>query len=211
MLPYLLDVDLRLEVRLYSVPFMLLLFALLGMQALMTIRHSRVFREVGRWHLEVDLLDLGSLSPFSAVGLANASYWFIGSALASFLVASDANVWIVALVITVTVGLGLVGLILPSRGLHVCLRERKREELRRIREAIASERAGLFSADSADEGSRAASRMPSLLAYEARIESVREWPYDTSTLTRFGFFLLIPLVSWIGGALVERVVDAALG
>jgi hypothetical protein len=208
MLPYLLDVDLRLEVRLYSVPFMLLLFALLGMQALMTIRHSRVFREVGRWHLEVDLLDLGSLSPFSAVGLANASYWFIGSALASFLVASVANVWIVALVITVTVGLGIVGLILPSRGLHVCLRERKREELRRIREAIASERAGLFSAD---EGSPRASRMPSLLAYEARIESVREWPYDTSTLTRFGFFLLIPLVSWIGGALVERVVDAALG
>jgi hypothetical protein len=52
--------------------------------------------------------------------------------------------------------------------------------------------------------------MPSLLAYEARIESVREWPFDTSTLRRFALFLLIPLASWIGGALVERVVDAAL-
>ena len=53
--------------------------------------------------------------------------------------------------------------------------------------------------------------MHALLAYEARIEGVGEWPFDPSTLRRFGFFLLIPLVSWIGGALVERLVDAALG
>jgi hypothetical protein len=53
--------------------------------------------------------------------------------------------------------------------------------------------------------------MHAMLAYEARIESVREWPFDTSTLRRFGLFLLIPLVSWIGGALVERAVNAALG
>jgi hypothetical protein len=53
--------------------------------------------------------------------------------------------------------------------------------------------------------------MAALLAYEARIEAVREWPIDTATLRRFGLFLLIPMASWIGGALVERLVDAALG
>jgi anti-sigma factor RsiW len=115
--------------------------------------------------------------------------------------------WIVGAVIAVTLGLGIVGLILPSRGVHQHIRERKREELARIRQAIASEREGLFSSA---PGSTPAPRMPSLLAYEARIESVREWPFDTTTVSRFGFFLLIPLVSWIGGALVERVVDAAL-
>lgn len=208
MLPYFFDMQARIAVSFRGLPFMLLLFALLGMMALTTIRQSQVFREVGRWHIEVDLLDLGSLSPFSAVGLANAGFWFTGSALASFLVTSDPVLWIVALVIMATLGLGVVALILPSRGLHVCLRDRKREELARIREAIASERTGLFSAD---EGSSPVSRMPALLAYEARIEGVREWPFDTSTFRRFGFFLLIPLVSWIGGALVERVVDAALG
>jgi hypothetical protein len=207
LLPYLLDMRSGVGVNFRGLPFMFLLFALLGMQALTTIRQSQVFREVGRRHIEVDLLDLASLSPFSALGLANASFWFIGSALASFLVTSEANVWIVGIVIAVTLGLGIVGLILPSRGLHQSIRERKRKELARIRQAIGSEREGLFSSGGA---SSAAFRMPSLLAYEARIESVREWPFDTTTLSRFGLFLLIPLASWIGGALVERLVDAAL-
>jgi len=208
LLPYLLRMESQGELSLHSLPFMTLLFAVLAMQALITIRQSQVFYEVGCQHLEVDLLDLGALSPFAAMGLANAAFWLIGSALASFLVTSDANVWIVAMVIPVTVGLGIVGLVLPSRGLHLRIRERKREELTRIREAVAGERAGLFSTD---DGSPPAPRMPALLAYEARIESVREWPFDTSTLRRFALFLLIPLASWIGGALVERVVDAALG
>ena len=53
--------------------------------------------------------------------------------------------------------------------------------------------------------------LPALVAYEARLEAVREWPFDNSTLRRFALFLLIPLASWVGGALVERVVNAALG
>ena len=34
---------------------------------------------------------------------------------------------------------------------------------------------------------------------------------DVPTLRRFGLYLMIPLGSMIGGALVERVVDAVLG
>ncbi|MCP3985716.1 MAG: hypothetical protein GY723_15125 [bacterium] len=52
-----------------------------------------------RWNLEVDLLDFRSLSPFLVKRVANAGYWFVGSALASFVMASDANIWIVGLVI----------------------------------------------------------------------------------------------------------------
>jgi hypothetical protein len=194
--------------NLHSLPFMIVLFGLLAMLALITIRQTQVFYEVGRVHVEVDLLDLDGLSPFASIGLTNAAFWFVGSALASFLVTSGANVAIVVLVIAVTMGLGVVGLVISSRGLHLCIRDRKREELALIREAIASERAGLFAVA---EGPRQSSRMPSLLAYEARIEGVREWPFDTTTLSRFALFLLIPLASWIGGALVERVVNTALG
>jgi hypothetical protein len=35
-------------------------------------------------------------------------------------------------------------------------------------------------------------------------------PFDTPTLVRFALFLLIPLGSWLGGAVVERVVDLVL-
>jgi hypothetical protein len=36
------------------------------------------------------------------------------------------------------------------------------------------------------------------------------WRFDTPTGVRFALFLLIPLGSWLGGAVVERVVDLVL-
>ena len=41
--------------------------------------------------------------------------------------------------------------------------------------------------------------------------AVSEWPFDARSLGRLGLYLLIPLASWIGGALVERALDRALG
>ena len=73
--------------------------------------------------------------------------------------------------------------------------------------AIASAGAALFDEPA---GESETDRLPALIAYEARITAVREWPFETATLRRFLLFLLIPLASWIGGALVERVVNAAL-
>ena len=53
-------------------------------------------------------------------------------------------------------------------------------------------------------------RLPALLAYEARIESVPNSPYDARDRLRFGLFLLIPLGSWFGGAIVERLLAVFL-
>jgi hypothetical protein len=48
------------------------------------------------------------------------------------------------------------------------------------------------------------------LAYPDRVEAMREWPFDSSTLLRFGLYLFIPVASMVGGALVERVLDLVL-
>jgi hypothetical protein len=53
-------------------------------------------------------------------------------------------------------------------------------------------------------------RLPGLLAYEARVERVREWPFDLPVLLRFGLYVLILLGSWVAGALVERALGLAL-
>jgi len=53
-------------------------------------------------------------------------------------------------------------------------------------------------------------RLNDLLAYKIQVESTPEWSFDSSTLLRFGLYLLIPVASMVGGALVERVVDMAL-
>ena len=146
----------------HSLLFMILLFGLLGVMSLITHHQSQVFREVGRQHVRFDLLDPGALSPFAAVGLMNAGAWFIGSAIASLLMASTADVGIVVTVIVVTMGFGIAGLIVPSRGLHAHIRARKREELAEIRRAIANERAALFSAA---ERSLTPPAMHAMLAY----------------------------------------------
>jgi hypothetical protein len=47
-------------------------------------------------------------------------------------------------------------------------------------------------------------RLSGLLAFEARIAGVGEWPFDVETLVWFGVFLALPLGSWIAGALDEH-------
>ena len=37
-----------------------------------------------------------------------------------------------------------------------------------------------------------------------------EWPFDAGMRLRFLFYLAIPVGSWLGGALVERLLGAAL-
>jgi hypothetical protein len=41
-------------------------------------------------------------------------------------------------------------------------------------------------------------------------EDVPEWPLDSPSFVRFAPYLPIPIGSWLGGALVERLVDAVV-
>ncbi len=50
--------------------------------------------------------------------------------------------------------------------------------------------------------------MPGLLGYEQRIASVAEWPLDAPQVARFVLVVLIGLGSWLGGAVVEHLLDA---
>ena len=42
------------------------------------------------------------------------------------------------------------------------------------------------------------------------VGAVPEWPLDAPTLRRFVLYLAIPFGSWLGGAVVERIVDLVL-
>jgi hypothetical protein len=189
---------------LWNVMLLMILFALMGQRAHASLAVSRLFSSLGGEHTRVRLLDPSSLRPFARRGVRLASYWFIGSAIASLLfVEGEADPPLTAGVIAVTLGLGVLTLLLPCRGIHRRLHEAKQAELARVRRAIERRASDLLGGtpQSADEG------LAALVAYEARIEAVREWPFDTPTLARFALFFLIPLGSWIGGAVVERIVD----
>ncbi len=76
---------------------------------------------------------------------------------------------------------------------------------------MASGSAGCHASSRPGEAPGASSHLHALLALRAQVEAAREWPWDASTLVRFSLYLAIGMGSWLGGALVERVVDLILG
>ncbi len=85
----------------------------------------------------------------------------------------------------------------------------KRSELDRLRTQIRVERAAVNSKLSDDK--HASPRLANLIAYYQLIEQTREWPLDAANLLRFFMYMLIGLGSWLGGAMVERLLDRTLG
>jgi len=154
----------------------------------------------------IDLLDRSALVPFSRMGLRNAFVWAGGSSIASLIFLDVERMWPVALVIAVTLFMATRALLDPVREIQRRLRAEKRAELARVRERIRSARESALERDDAE----GAARLPGLLAWESRIEQVAEWPFDAPTLFRFGALVALAVGSWLGGALVERLLGIAL-
>ena len=100
----------------------------------------------------------------------------------------------------------LGGLVLPLLGARRRIRRAKTEKLTDLRQSLREAEEDL----AAGRGAPQPGRVADLVALEQRIDSVREWPFDSSTVLRFALYLLIPLGSWAGGALVERAIDSLL-
>ncbi len=184
------------------------LFAMLGVLAQLSRAGTQLFNEIGR-RVRVRVGDRAALAPFARTGLRRALLWLLGSALAVLLIPGAGSPDLVLALIAVTVGLGLASMIGPSRGVHARIREVKQAELAWVRNEI-ERAAGALRRNEPGDAALAA-RVPALLAWEQRVAEAPEWPFDAGTRLRFVLLLLVPLGSWLGGALVERALDAWLG
>ncbi len=115
------------------------------------------------------------------------------------------DMWVILPVFAISLGFGLLGLMLPARKVRSLIRAVKCEELARLKPLLRQARDEVLTGDASTQG-----RLTDLLAYKTQVESTPEWPFDSSTLLRLGLYLLIPVASMIGGALVERVVNMVL-
>jgi hypothetical protein len=148
-----------------------------------SMRMSRLARKLNR----IDLLDLSPLAPFTQQGLTNA-----------LLVIGLLSIYSLMLLET-----GFGGAVLA---IHNRIRQAKDSELRRINGAISTQRSALEDPDA----SRRIGEMVDLVAYRGLIEGVPEWPFTTSTYTRFILYMLIPVASWVLGGVAEEIVGRAL-
>jgi hypothetical protein len=182
---------------------------LLARTLLEELRVARIFSQAGRLVAGVDLFDLAPLEPFARRSAESVLVGSVGASLLSLIFAGDgwASDTLPYLVATVLAA-AAVAFALPLVGVHARIREAKRAELARIHALAWPARDALLAGGAADPGE--AARLAALLALRAQVADVREWPVDLPTLARLAGFLGIGLASWVGAALVDVAIEAAL-
>ncbi len=170
--------------------------------------HARHFSGLARESNSFHLLRLQSFRPFARYGLGCVLLWSIALALWALNLIDRGFAASVALIAVVAAAGAAVALWLPLRGVRSRIRSEKELELRRIDQALAGDAGAM--ANSAVRSWPSPLGLADLLAYRSFVEGLREWPLDAPTLTRFTLYVGIPIGSWLGGALVERAVDALL-
>ncbi len=152
--------------------------------------------------LTVELLHVDRLAVIGRQSARNALVWFTAVAVLCLYFVGDAgNNLAMPIVVLACAGVGLWIFLRPMLRVRHRISVAKEAELERLRaeigRAVAQERGD----------AHAAARLPGLVAYEARIQAVREWPFDNSTLMRVGAYVLIPTIPWFGQAVVNDLLE----
>ncbi|MCE7998655.1 MAG: hypothetical protein HEP70_07345 [Rhodobiaceae bacterium] len=186
-------------------------FALIGKGVYFTVVDDRFHRLTRNAYLKVDLLHPDQLTPFTRMALRRSLLWIVGSSICLLLFLNEAvsPTALLPFVIAIMVVASLA-LVAPLTGIHRKISAAKKEELRAVRTSIASFRDEVLHGTNPTTSNNAAHRLTGLVAYESRLEKTSEWPIDLPTIGTFSFYLAIPVFSWVGGALMERVIDVLI-
>jgi hypothetical protein len=163
------------------------------------------FRRIGEQAANLDLLDLRPLEPFTRVGLRTVFLWIVWFSFLSLAWVGrgprTGEMWaLIPIVVVVS-----TALLIPALGVRRRIRAAKRVELDSVDVRIRRERDVIQ-----NDSQPGRSSIAELVAYRSLIERVREWPFDASTLLRFGLAMAVLLGSWLGGAVVERILGRVL-
>jgi len=169
---------------------------------------TRSYAQLGK-RVEVDLLDLSKVLVFARKGLRSVMIWvLISSVFSMFWVLDSAgrvNIVLPALVLVLVA----VALVAPTLGIHRSIRVAKTNELALLAEAIRTERASALAPRHAGAPPEDA-RLGNLIQYQAFIKAIREWPFDLSIVSRAFLLIVLGAGSWLGGAVVERLLNVLL-
>ena len=162
----------------------------------------------------VELLDTRPLSPLGRAGLRGAREAIGFAALLSLMLLLPLigyyipPVFVIGILI-VSLGAAVLRLLAPMMGVHRRVREAKQIELERVREVIRAE--SRSRSEREERWQSIDGHLSDLIVYETRIESVSTWPVDSSGVLRFALYVVGGLGAWVGAALMERLLSAALG
>jgi hypothetical protein len=159
---------------------------------------------------EIDLLETGALSPFARQALLASLPGLILLSFLAFNLGDSGFLWAAFSLGGATLAWMLVAGLLPMRGIHARIRRAKAAELARVNAAIRGDAAALGRTAIARRAA-AGVALADLIAYRGLVAEVPEWPLERALRARLGLYVALPLGSWLGGAFVERLLDATLG
>lgn len=169
---------------------------------------TRALRRIGAEQVRVDLFDLGPLAVFARAGTRSALAWVIVSSLISLFWlgpgAGSANGFIVIAILAL-VSVAVVSTLLAVRS---NIRAAKRNALAALEARIRAGGEDLLAGHPAREGGAS---LADLVALQGTLERVREWPVNAPAVARAALVAALALGSWLGGALVEHVVNRWFG
>ncbi len=168
---------------------------------------SRRLSDLAQGLHRIDLFDLAPLLPFARQGLTHAL--FLIGFVSIFSVMSFFEVGlapVAGLLMLLSLPAAAIGMWLPVRGVHHMIRKEKERRLVFCRDRLRS-----LQTDSLTHlNSSVAREFADVLTLRSHLRDVREWPFDISVFARLAVYLVIPVGSWAGAALVERLLNAFL-
>ena len=60
-------------------------------------------------------------------------------------------------------------------------------------------------------GESASVPISNLVLYRQTVSAISDWPLDSVAAVRMGFIIVVPVLAWIAGALVDRMINKVLG
>ena len=177
----------------------------LGRSVVATLGVSRDFSAIARALPEVDLLDRARLAPFTSQALFSSLLWLIAPALWAVNLVDAPFLLVVPAISAVCAAVGTAALLLPTRGVRRRLAEAKQRELAAVHAALRGDDAALV--DSVLAGRLERPGVADLVAWARYVADLPTSPFTQASRLRFGLYLALPLGSWLGGALVEWLVE----
>ena len=114
--------------------------------------------------------------------------------------------WTYITIVAINVVFAAVCVLVPIQTLSGRIQRWKEAELERLEQAIAEEPPMVD-----DHGAGAGPDLMELLAYRNEVNALHAMPFDRPALATFVLYGLLPPLSWAAAAVVERLVDRALG
>ncbi len=164
---------------------------------------SNALRRLGRDHAKVDLLRLDALLPLGRTGTFDVMVVAITVSLTAFQ-SLDAELRWINYVWAFGAGVpaGFTVLLLPMIGI--------RQSVRRVKQVALTELDSAIAAADRQLEATPLNTLNNLLRRREAIAQAREWPLDTTALSRVAIYFIIPPLAWAGAAMMEILIETLL-